>query len=92
MTISLKIARLTYFVNMHACLPKTKWLITFFSLIFTGFTFWQRVAPTRREEIALGMIREFKLGGERWKGETEVVRGASFRISLLEYRLTAFIK
>ena len=26
----------------------------------------------------IGTMREFKLGGEGWKGETEVVRGASF--------------
>ena len=29
-------------------------------------------------EITEGTIREFKTGCQRWKGETEVVEGASF--------------
>ena len=37
----------------------------------------QRV-PKTRGVITEGAIKEFKLEGDEWKGETEVVRGASF--------------
>ena len=37
-----------------------------------------------RGRITEGTIREFKLGCKGWKGETEVVRGASFS-SMFDY-------
>ena len=44
--------------------------------------------PETRGGIMERMIREFKLGGEGWKEETELVRGARFTNSLILMRLS----